>query len=176
MKYFLNFVVNKWISRTDLMYLKEITQHSCINIRNSSMKMRTSIRFLIWNLSIFILRNCIPVKFTLNNSLLHFQAPGRPDWLPPAEQPNGVLVHGGLCEAQLPGHQDRVCQHVWAAYCQRPVYGQYSLWQEAHETTVLCPAQFAGRICAEVWSFFVCSFIYRDARRSYTRIPLPNCY
>ena len=42
--------------------------------------------------------------------------------LPAAEQPDGVLVHGGLCPPQLPRQQDRVLQHVRAAHSERPVH------------------------------------------------------
>ena len=51
------------------------------------------------------------------------QAAHRAHGLPAPEQPDRVLVHGGLCAALLPGHQGRVRQHVRAADHERPVHG-----------------------------------------------------
>lgn len=39
-------------------------------------------------------------------------ASDRADRLSPAEQPDGVLVHGGLGPTKLLGKQDRVLKHV----------------------------------------------------------------
>ena len=39
-------------------------------------------------------------------------AADRADRLPPAKQPDGVLVHGGLGPPKLPGEQDGVLKHV----------------------------------------------------------------
>jgi hypothetical protein len=46
--------------------------------------------------------------------------------LPAAEQFDGVLVHGGLCPAQLPREQDRVLQHVRATHSERTVHRLYT--------------------------------------------------
>lgn len=48
------------------------------------------------------------------------------DRLPAAEQPAGVLVHGGLRAARLPGDAAGVQQHVRAADPERTVYRQHA--------------------------------------------------
>ena len=49
------------------------------------------------------------------------QTKGCPDWISSTEQPDGVLVHGGLGQTKLPGQQDGVLQHVRETDTERPV-------------------------------------------------------
>ena len=50
-----------------------------------------------------------------------------------SEQPDGVLVHGGLRAAQLPGQQAGVLQHVRAPHLQRPVRRLHCQGHQTHE-------------------------------------------
>jgi hypothetical protein len=70
----------------------------------------------------FSLRSFIGiVGFVLALTLTEIKWPSFPR-ISAAKQSDGVLVHGGLCPAQLPGQQDRILKHVRATHSERPVY------------------------------------------------------
>ena len=76
------------------------------------------------------------------------QAADRAHRLPAAEQPDRVLVHGGLCAAVLPGHQGRVRQHVRAADHERPVHGLHPRGYEAYALPCACASLATRGLCA----------------------------
>lgn len=86
----------------------------------------------------------------MNDVIILLQTACGADWLPPPEQSDGVLVHGGLCSPQLPRHQDRVQQHVRASNHQRPVSGQHALRRQADEISGSRTSQLTGGIRTKV--------------------------
>lgn len=75
---------------------------------------------------------------------------GGAHWVPAAEQPHRVLVHGGLCPAWLPGLAAGIQQHVWAAHPERAVHWQHPPGRAADALPQPRPAQPARGLCAAV--------------------------
>lgn len=87
----------------------------------------------------------------LANSLsLLTQTSGGADWVPSAEQPARVLVHGGLRAPKLPGYSHRVLEHVRAADHQRTVSGLDPSGRASHAVPRARAAQSARGVRAKV--------------------------
>lgn len=74
------------------------------------------------------------------------------DRVSPAEQSHRILVHGRLCQARLFGYPTGVQQHVWAAYSERTVCGQYPSRCALDALPKPRATQPAGGVCPEVKS------------------------
>ena len=75
------------------------------------------------------------------------------NWIPSAEQSNGVLVHGRLCPTKFPGQQDGVLQHVRETHPERPVHRLHPQRRQAYETPSSRVTSTTEGFCSEVRKF-----------------------
>lgn len=71
------------------------------------------------------------------------------DRLPPSEQPNGILVHGGLCTPKLPRNKDRILQHVRTTHPKRTMYRLNRKRHQTNEIPCTCFALVTCGICSK---------------------------